>query len=190
MTVEKFSSALGDIDGRYLNEALSYVVKRKSRVWLRWGAVAACLCLIAVGVFAVLPLFRVPEVHSGGTVSDYIFPTQAEKIIWSDNVGADGGDAERCEWNGFLVDRALYEVLCSCPSDQYIAVVMTKADGSAIERATYAQVLDATINRDDRSGKLYLFLTKEQLLHWELKDKGAYAFSLGERYDYEGGREG
>ncbi len=186
MTAQEFSSALGQIDARYVDEALHYTAK-EHRPWLKWGTMVACACLI-ISAFAVVPLFRDSGSHSGGTVIDSVLPTEIDGIIWNDTVGADGGSAaERLEWNGFWVDDMLYEVLRTSSPDQYIAVIMTRADGESIAHAEEEQILDAMINRDERNGKLYLFITKDTLLHWDLENKSDYAFRLGDRSDYEGG---
>ena len=57
MTTKKFSNALGKIEESYVDEALNYVAKKKSNAWLKWGAIAACFCLIIVGVISIYPNF-------------------------------------------------------------------------------------------------------------------------------------
>lgn len=46
MKAKKFSEALGNVREEYISEAIAYQSKRKSRSWVKWGAAAACLCLI------------------------------------------------------------------------------------------------------------------------------------------------
>ena len=50
MTAKTFSVVLGEINEKYLNEAISYKAKKKNG-WLKWGAIAACLCLVVIGAF-------------------------------------------------------------------------------------------------------------------------------------------
>lgn len=50
MTTKTFSHALGEIGDKYLNEAVSYTSVKKKNSWLKWGAMAACLCLVVAGV--------------------------------------------------------------------------------------------------------------------------------------------
>ena len=45
MTNEKLYEVLGDINGKRVKEAREYR-KAKKPVWLKWGAMAACLCLV------------------------------------------------------------------------------------------------------------------------------------------------
>lgn len=49
MNAKKFSEALGNVREDYVNEAATYRRAGKSLSWVKWGAVAACLCLVAAG---------------------------------------------------------------------------------------------------------------------------------------------
>lgn len=49
MNTKKFSDAMSEIDSKYVDEALNYKKKVKKPVWIKWGAMAACLCLMLVG---------------------------------------------------------------------------------------------------------------------------------------------
>lgn len=55
MTNEKLYEVLGDINEKHVKEAREYR-KAKKPVWLKWGAMAACLCLVAV--FAIPMVFH------------------------------------------------------------------------------------------------------------------------------------
>ena len=46
MNAKKFSDAMSELDTKYVDEALNYKKKMKKPVWIKWGVVAACLCLI------------------------------------------------------------------------------------------------------------------------------------------------
>ena len=60
MTAKKFSAALGGIGESYIDEAVSYVPKRKKNTWVKWVSVAACLSLmIAGGLFG--NIFHSPD---------------------------------------------------------------------------------------------------------------------------------
>lgn len=52
MTSEKLYEVLGGINETHINEARAYH-KAKKPGWVKWGAMAACLCLIAVCVFTL-----------------------------------------------------------------------------------------------------------------------------------------
>ena len=53
MTNDELYEVLGDIDERRVKEAREYR-KAKKPIWLKWGPLAACLCLVAVGTFATI----------------------------------------------------------------------------------------------------------------------------------------
>lgn len=55
MNTKKFSEAMSEIDDKYVEEALNYKKKAQKNSWLKWGAMAACLCLVVVG-------FSVPHI--------------------------------------------------------------------------------------------------------------------------------
>lgn len=56
MNAKKFSDAMSELDTKYVDEVLNYKKKAKKPRWIKWGTMAACICLIAVGVFT-LPNF-------------------------------------------------------------------------------------------------------------------------------------
>lgn len=59
MTNEKLYEVLGDINAKHVKEAREYR-KAKKPVWLKWGAMAACLCLV-VGVAIRIGIGFVPS---------------------------------------------------------------------------------------------------------------------------------
>lgn len=60
MNAKKLSNALGNVGDNYIDEAVNYSAKKKSNVWLKWGAIAACLCLV-VGVAIRIGIGFVPS---------------------------------------------------------------------------------------------------------------------------------
>lgn len=54
MKSENILDAIGAINEEAVREAKAYR-RPKSRSWVKWGAVAACLCLVVAGVFTMLP---------------------------------------------------------------------------------------------------------------------------------------
>ena len=61
MNTKKFSEAMSEIDGKYVDEAIHYQRRVKRPGWMKWGAVAACFCLIAVSVIAIPSLLKLQE---------------------------------------------------------------------------------------------------------------------------------
>ena len=46
MNEKKFSDAMSELHTKYVDEALNYKKNAKKPVWVKWGAMAACLCLV------------------------------------------------------------------------------------------------------------------------------------------------
>ena len=52
MSIPKMAKAMDNIDDDLISGAIEYENKRaKKNNWLKWGAMAACLCLIVIGAF-------------------------------------------------------------------------------------------------------------------------------------------
>ena len=51
MSIPKMAKAMGYIDDDLVSGAVEYKRTKKKNSWLKWGAMAACLCLIVVGAF-------------------------------------------------------------------------------------------------------------------------------------------
>ena len=49
MNAKKFSDAMSELDSKYIDEAVNYKKKVQKPHWVKWGAMAACLCLIVAG---------------------------------------------------------------------------------------------------------------------------------------------
>lgn len=46
MNAKKLSDAMSELDTKYIDEALNYKKKAKRPGWIKWGTMAACLCLV------------------------------------------------------------------------------------------------------------------------------------------------
>ena len=53
MNAKKFSDAMSELDTKYVDEALNYKKKAKKPIWVKWGTMAACLCLVVTALLAV-----------------------------------------------------------------------------------------------------------------------------------------
>lgn len=187
MNREIISEAMGNISSRHIKEAAEFKAEEKPHrsktPWVKWASLAACFCLIIVAAFAVIPMLNNGD---GNEIVDNVLPTDIDKIIWSSHLGSDSDSEDGyMEWNGFSVDTSLYDALQNY-SNEYIAVIMTRANGQKIEETEYNEILAKTINRDYKNGSLYLFVTRDQFLDWNLENKGDYIFYLASRSAYEG----
>ena len=51
MTAKTFSYALGEVNDKYVIEAINYKVTKKNNRWIKYGVIAACLFLcIGIGI--------------------------------------------------------------------------------------------------------------------------------------------
>lgn len=55
MNSKKFSEAMGELDNKYVDEAINYKKKVKKPGWIKWGAMAACLVLVCVAAISLFP---------------------------------------------------------------------------------------------------------------------------------------
>ena len=55
MNSKKFSEAMSELDSKYVDEAISYNKKAQKPVWVKRGAVAACLVLVCVEGMCLFP---------------------------------------------------------------------------------------------------------------------------------------
>lgn len=50
MNAKKFSEAMGELDNKYVDEAINYKKKAKKSGWIKWGTMAACFVIaVAIG---------------------------------------------------------------------------------------------------------------------------------------------
>ena len=73
MTTKEFSHALGDVSDKYVNESIRYTATKKKTAWVKWGAMAACLCLV---VSIVIPILH----HKGGHDTQNPFDGSVESL--------------------------------------------------------------------------------------------------------------
>ncbi len=58
MITIKFSGALGEIDDKYVDEAIHYQRISKKHGWVKWVSMAACFCVILAAVFVFPQLIK------------------------------------------------------------------------------------------------------------------------------------
>lgn len=65
MKKDKILESMEYIDAEIINEADNYAPAKKKNSWLKWGAMAACFCLILVGAFGTNKYFKhLPQDHN------------------------------------------------------------------------------------------------------------------------------
>jgi len=77
---EELFSILGEVD----QQKVAAAGKAKSRpVWIKWGALAACLCLVIVG--SIFLFSEPPEIitgYNGGGLAKYVIPAPGEYFCY------------------------------------------------------------------------------------------------------------
>ena len=64
MNSKKFSDAMSELDAKYVDEALNYKKKARKPAWAKWGAVAACLLLVACAAVLFMPSTSNPPIDN------------------------------------------------------------------------------------------------------------------------------
>lgn len=82
MNSMKFSEAMSELDSKYVDEAINYKKKSKKPIWIKWGAIAACLCLVVAGI-AVSQISNVFPDHGAGIDPGGTHPDGVDPIIAS-----------------------------------------------------------------------------------------------------------
>lgn len=143
MNAKKFSVALGNVRDDYVSEAIAYQNKRKSKSWLKWAAMAACLCLVIIGTFVAPGL----QGESGG-VDPQLSGTPGTNIIQS---GSDNEITQPGKTNLLVVNEV--EGVMSADMDVQFSHYN---DLSAVEREIILKEFETTIGLgyDDFTAKI------------------------------------
>lgn len=88
MNSQKFSEAMSEIDNQYVEETIQYKAKARKPVWVKWGAMAACLCLLIGGAVMYQNLNTPsrpgsgPGAQPGGSISEEIDPIISSLAVY------------------------------------------------------------------------------------------------------------
>lgn len=120
MNSKKFSEAMGELDNEYIDEAIHYKKKVKKPVWVKLGAIAACLVL-ALAVGSILAPFH-GIFHGSMVVSAYAYGTD-EEITAAGAVMSTGTISDSGEMTGhplmfYLSGKDIETVRYSCKNQQ------------------------------------------------------------------------
>ena len=121
MTTKKFSNALGNIGESYVDEAVNYTAKKKRNAWLKWGAIAACFCLVVGVAFRIAIGFfpsQMTDIYREGTLIEITneseLPAQYEGKLLAFNLGfeqyefyykTDGNAENTDDWYSLLASK-------------------------------------------------------------------------------------
>ncbi|MBR6768440.1 MAG: hypothetical protein IKM34_03025 [Clostridia bacterium] len=132
---------------------------RKSRIFLKWGAVAAVFCLVCATSVVMLLNFpnnsttpTVPATSSSTVASSdtatpnsteptFTLPVPIDEIIWYENKGGASSDSAWMEWNGmklsYDLENAIYRIEKGYESKQYLAIQIRYGEGEQLDRYVY-----------------------------------------------------
>ena len=147
MNTPKMAKAMGYIDDDLVSGAVEYKRTKKKNSWMKWGAIAACLCLVVVGAFGGvhshtkqyvisnnIPVYHAGE-YSDRLSSDDVTPEQADRLEVANNIH-NTLSAQNYEWYGscyydFENDKIL--VGLTEVSDNNKDIVLTHTGDTAVQ---------------------------------------------------------
>ena len=84
MNAKKFSDAMSELDTKYVDEALNYKKRVKKPIWVKWGAMVACLAVVFfIGISILTSYLNQQDITSPDNPT--ITPSDNSTIALSDN---------------------------------------------------------------------------------------------------------
>ena len=85
MNARKFSDAMSELDSKYVEEAIHYKKKAPKPLWIKWGTMAACLCLV-IAAFSIPHILN--SIQDGNNIAggDITTDNAATKITFEATV--------------------------------------------------------------------------------------------------------
>lgn len=161
MNAKKFSEAMGEIDSKYIEEAIRYQQTGRKSVWMKWGVSAACLCLLFLGG---LSLTRLLQNSPFSAVPPELPPIQGQTFVSVSSLLAEESAAHQ--------EMSLETALVPVEPYQGIYVKTTSVDSDTLSQSMGAPVsgtetwrlisghtdLQYLIQKEDRGYSLWKFL--------------------------------
>lgn len=188
MTNTNLLQAMGRIDPKLIADAAPDVTQKKrvNKIWLKWGAIAACLAVVVVAI-SVLPNYLsnqidpidvVPSNNPSGAVTDDLEKTITVIDLSQGNPGEFAGDMHRPEGFNENIGSALalkmsitddvsykYSVLIRIPEGSTLEQVLSLANESLNMTINAADAVTVNISGDfDTADRYYYRLTTEQII--------------------------
>lgn len=144
MNAKKFSNAMSELDTKYVDEALNYKKKAKKPGWIKWGAMAACLCVAIIGgicsrmfwnspsnidINYLLSTANINEV-SDLAISDYVIIENRVALYGKVNLdnGQDNGGTDDIGTQNDIAE-SIEELLSKCLGKQFQENAIQVANG-------------------------------------------------------------
>ena len=82
MSTPKLAIAMNYIDDDLVTGAIEYKRTKKKNSWMKWGAIAVCLCLVVVGAFTVPHILKTSAPSKDPTINQ---PNEMPPVVSNDN---------------------------------------------------------------------------------------------------------
>lgn len=123
MNKDNFFDILGDIDERYISEAYTTNIKMKKIIWIKRGAIAACLCLVIAGtILWMLQKQHVPEKYD-------VVQIECDRVVY-DNVDTLISNSDLIV-SGYFIDDASNRVIKEY-SDAFKKEIIVDAEAKGV----------------------------------------------------------
>ena len=154
MNAKTFSHALGQIDDKYITMAINYKPRRKNHSWVKWGAIAACFCLIVLGSIMISEytkltvreidlttsdIAEISQVYDGTLLVDHLEFTNANATSVKLSYLGTSSDYENSDWKALSISAnyADYTMTMNCSFNE----ALTPADGfKKVDTITYGDM--------------------------------------------------
>lgn len=104
MSIPKMAKAMGYIDDDLVTGAIEYKRTKKKNSWMKWGAIAVCLCLVVVGAF----------VFQNGRLSNHeITLDNGDTLVFakSDTIGSEQFEVKRTNAESYVLTSSEINLL-------------------------------------------------------------------------------
>lgn len=104
MKKEQLYEALGEINENYISDAHQTTKKKTHPVWMKWGAIAVCLCLVVVGAFVF---------QNGSLRNHEITLDSGDTLVFakSDTIGSEQFEVKRSNAESYVLTSSEIDLL-------------------------------------------------------------------------------
>lgn len=161
MNSKKFTEAMSEIDNKYVDEAIGYKKKAKSPTWLKWGAMAACVCLV-VGI--AIPIL---DPKGGPGQSD---PLRPLNVIEYNGAYYESIDMTNTEvLDNYNLPHEITADMIGNPLGAGLDAVGKQTEQVLYQYVPYADVVTVTTELEQERAQRAVYI---------VEDGGAYSFAL------------
>lgn len=160
MKNKRLLNIIGEINDRHVEEAAPAAKKSRKPTWIKWGAMAACLCLIIVGVISIYPNFlpeRPASMHMFGTpwvVADNSVCIQSASYV--EEIQSNDGDVLTPD-EGFI----FVAVECDLVLDKSTSIAECYIQKNEVDSAQYDMLIEPIVVNENSALLIFSVPEKE-----------------------------